>query len=131
MRLFYWGKDGGPESKVWGFWLIEAKNLFSIALLKFEDGSREAFHDHAFNAWSWVLSGKLKEFCRWPDGEPVLFKIYKPSWNRIFTPREFTHMVKSVGNTWVLTFRGPWDNTWHEWVDNKLITLTHGRKVVA
>jgi hypothetical protein len=26
-------KDGGPESTVWAYWLIEIKSLFSVALL--------------------------------------------------------------------------------------------------
>ena len=56
MKLCYVGKDGGPESTVWGFWLIEIKKLFSVALLCFENGSREAFHTHAFNSVSWVLT---------------------------------------------------------------------------
>src|ERR1041385_5982109 len=57
MKLFYRGKDGGPESSVTGWWLIEAKKMFSIALLKFEGASMEAYHDHAFNSISWVLRG--------------------------------------------------------------------------
>ena len=61
MKLFSYGKDGGEESTVWGYWLCEFKSLFSVALLCFEDGSREAYHDHAFNSISWVLSGKLTE----------------------------------------------------------------------
>lgn len=50
MKILSWEKDGGPDSKVHGFYLIEIKSLFSIVFLKFEGKSREAFHDHAFNA---------------------------------------------------------------------------------
>mgnify|MGYP001575993171 CR=1 FL=1 len=66
MKLFYYGKDGGPESHVWGFWLIEAKSLFSIVLLRFENGTREAYHSHAFNSLSWVLRGRAcVRACSW------------------------------------------------------------------
>ena len=52
-------KDGGPESTVTGYWLIEYKPLFSIVLLKFEGKSRDAFHTHAFNSLSWLISGNF------------------------------------------------------------------------
>jgi len=47
MRLFQKAKDGGPESPVDGYFLIEIKSLFSIALLKFNNGGRENYHTHA------------------------------------------------------------------------------------
>jgi hypothetical protein len=59
MRFFHHGKDGGPESPVEGYWLFEIKWLCSIVLLKFNDGGREAYHSHAFNALSWLLKGDL------------------------------------------------------------------------
>lgn len=127
MKLFHYGKDGGPDSTVWGYWLIEWKSLFSVALLCFEDGTREAYHSHAFNAISWVLSGKLVEYtykdCSFPQA-------YWPSFKPIVTRRTKFHKVSSVGRTWVLTFRGPWNDTWQEHSADGDIVLTHGRKVV-
>lgn len=128
MKLIYWGKDGGPESKVWGLWLPEIKSLFSVALLKFEDGSREAFHTHAFNSISWVLKGKLREFARIC---PTTAKVYVPGVTPIITKRATFHKVVSDGTTWVLTFRGPWTNTWKEYANDTMTTLSHGRRVVA
>lgn len=61
MKLFFKSKDGGPKSNVTGYWLIECKTLFSIVLLRFSEGTRESYHNHAFNAVSWVLSGALYE----------------------------------------------------------------------
>ena len=61
IKLFKHAKDGGPESNVEGYWLIEWKNVFSIALLKFNKGHRDAFHSHAFNAWSWFIKGAATE----------------------------------------------------------------------
>lgn len=45
-----WGKDGGPESKVWGLWVLRIKTLFTVVLLKFENGTRDAYHSHAFGS---------------------------------------------------------------------------------
>jgi hypothetical protein len=116
-------KDGGPLSRVWAYILFESKIFGSVILLKFEDGSREAFHSHAFNAISWVLKGKLTEY-RYSRTLP---KTFTRSLIPIYTSRHNFHMVVSEGRTWAITFRGPWTKYWHEIVDKKFITLTHGR----
>lgn len=127
MKLFKLMKDGGPLSRVWGFFLIEPKRAFSIAFLIFKDGSREAYHTHAFNAVSWVLRGRLVEHLK--DGGTVL---YTPSLRPIWTPRDRFHKVSSEGTTIALTFRGPWSDRWKEFTETKeSITLTHGRQVVS
>jgi hypothetical protein len=129
MKFLEVTKDGGPESTVWAHWLIELKGLFSIVLLRFEDGSRDAYHSHAFDAISWVLSGELDEELRpteltlrkWVYGETTR---YWPSLTPIITRRDTTHKVTSHGRTWVLSFRGPWAKTWdeyaHGWVKARL-----------
>ena len=128
MKLFYYGKDGGYESTVYGYWLVEIKSLFSIVLLKFENGSRDAYHTHAFNCISWVLKGQLTE---------TLFigriKKYLPSFRPVITTRDTFHKVESKGNTWVISFRGPWTKTWKEFIpkSKELIELENGRKIVA
>ncbi len=124
MKLFYKGKDGGAESTVTGWWLIEAKGLFSIALLKFEGKSREAYHSHAFNSISWLLSGELQE--NHLDGD---FLVHGPSLMPIITRRRTIHKVNSVGTSWVMTFRGPWTQTWNEFrpLEDRWVTLTNGR----
>jgi hypothetical protein len=128
MKLFYKAKDGGPESSVTGYWLIEHKGLFSICLLKFDGASREAFHTHAFDAISWVLSGGLTETL-WKG--PI--RRYLPSFKPVITKREVCHKVDSdKGVTWVLTFRGPWTDKWieHRPLENRMVTLTHGRQEI-
>ena len=117
-------KDGGPESTVTGYWLIESKRLFSVLVLKFNDRSRDAFHNHAFNCISWVLKGKLTETMLNGD-----VREYKPSLIPFITTRTDFHKVDSEGQTYVLTFRGPWAKTWNEFTD-RLITLKSGRKIV-
>ena len=132
MKIFSMMKDGGPESRVWGYWLIEAKKLFSVVLLHFKDGSREAYHSHAFNSISWVLRGKLTEeqlLLKQPGLTRSSFYIYKPSFKPIWTARDNMHKVSSTGDTWVLSFRGPWAKYWQEYLpaEDRFVTLTNGR----
>jgi hypothetical protein len=126
MKLFKIMKDGGKESKVWGFFAVEIKRLFSVVLLRFEDGSRDAYHSHAFNSVSWVLKGSLTEH-RFGYNTPW---VYTPSLRPVRTDRSNMHRVVSVGNTYVLSFRGPWINEWLEYIPatNEYVLLTHGRK---
>lgn len=125
IKICSFGKDGGDESTVFGFWIVELKKLFTIVFLKFEGMSREAFHNHAFNSISWVISGMLIE--EMLDGS---IRIHTPSLFPIITPREDFHKVSSFGNTYVISFRGKWDDVWHEKINNDYIRLTHGRKIL-
>jgi hypothetical protein len=131
MKLFEHAKDGGPLSHTEGFFLTEIKSLFSIALLRFSDGTRDAYHSHAFNAVSWVIRGKLVEHLMGEEDDTIT--AYVPSWRPIWTPRSRFHKVFSVGTTWVITFRGPWVSRWQEYDPsaNELSVLTNGRKVVS
>lgn len=127
MKLFRYMKDGGPESKVWGFWLLEWKPVCSVVLLHFKHGSRDAYHSHAFSAVSWLIKGKLTEHTI--EGT---VNVFTPGLKPIWTPRKMFHQVFSEGNSLVLSFRGPWSKTWREWLpkERKHVVLTHGRKVV-
>jgi hypothetical protein len=124
-RLFYKKFDGGTKSGVTGYFLIEWKVLFSIGILHFKKGSREAHHNHAFKAFTWWLKGKVTE--EKLNGDT---KVFTPSLKPKFTPRENAHKVISHEDTYALTFRGPWKDTWNEFIDGEKITLTHGRKVI-
>lgn len=126
MKFIETSKDGGSESTVWAHWLFEVKKLASVVLLRFENGTRDAYHDHAFNCISWVLSGKLEERMR--DGS---INYYYPSLKPVITRRDTFHQVFSYGRTWVLSFRSPWVKTWNESVAGEEITLTSGRKRVS
>lgn len=126
MRLFNLNHDGGKDSGVCGWFIVELKKLFSIAVLHFNAGSREAFHSHAFNAVTLWLKGTAEEINL--DGTSKIWKAGQIK----FTPRRCFHKVVAGPNgVWALTFRGPWVDLWHEYKNGKLITLTHGRKVVA
>lgn len=129
MKILRVAKDGGPKSTVTGYWLVEMKSLFSIALLKFENGSRDEYHSHAFDSISWVLTGKLVE--QFVKGR--LNKEYLPSPLPVITKRSTFHRVLSVGTSWVLTFRGPWDKQWKEYdpATGTMTVLRDGREVVS
>lgn len=127
MRILSWRKDGGSKSTVTGFWLVEIKSLFSIVLLRFGKGSREAFHNHAFGALTWFLSGQVEEHHL--DGRVL---TWKPSFLPKFTPRSCFHKVYGKETTWALSLRGPWTRTWKEYLpdSDEFVTLSNGRKVV-
>lgn len=126
MKFFTKMKDGGSESTVTGYWLVEIKSLFSIVLLRFDGNSREAFHNHAFNSVAWVLRGELKE--NMLNGS---VRQHKASFKPFIVTRNDFHKVDSVTpKTWVLNFRGPWTKTWMEvrpLENNRLVTLSNGR----
>ena len=134
-KFLFKSKDGGPESNVTGYWLIESKRFFSIVLLRFDKGSREVFHNHAFNAWSWILNGELKELHKVKGFmyDHLLENSMKPSFLPIFTHQNRMHQVHGVADkSWALSFRGPWNKTWKEWLpkEGREVTLTSGRKIV-
>lgn len=133
MKFLSKGKDGGPESTVTGYWLIEVKWLFSIALLRFDSGSRDAYHSHAFNCLSWVLRGRLLEwFHAGAYGGAYVARTLRSSWIPFITRRETFHRVVSQGTTWVFTLRGPWAKQWREFDPRtgEFSTLEDGRVVV-
>lgn len=125
MKFFSKSKDGGPESPVDAFFLFEIKSICTVALLRFNQGGREAYHTHAFNAWTWFLCGDMVE--QDVNGE---FYCYERSILPKITRRNKNHRVRAFKTSWALTIRGPWSKTWTETVDGKNIVLTHGRKRV-
>lgn len=132
MKFFRTATDGGADSHVTGFFFCEIKPLFSAVLLHFRNGTREAFHSHAFNAITWVLRGKFEEHRITDVNAPGVtqVKTFVPSFKPKVTLRDNTHKVFSIGDTWALSLRGPWVDKWKEYKGGKFVTLTHGRKVV-
>lgn len=127
-KLFSKAKDGGPESPVDAYFIVEIKNLFSIAILKFNKGGRENFHTHAFNALTWFLGGDLIE----EDVSGRYYTYRRSLWPKI-TKREKNHRVRAYKDSWCLTVRGPWSKYWTEYNEHedKTIMLTHGRHVIG
>lgn len=124
MKLSWGDKDGGPEShvRVWG---LEFKRFATVYLIKFDRGSREAYHTHAFNSISWLLSGGLTEK---HFGGAIDF--HTPGWRPIRTWEHTFHKVEGVrASNWAITFRGPWVSTWREFLPRefRFRKLTHGR----
>lgn len=125
MRLLEKVPDGGKDSGVTAYILIEVKSLFSIMLLHFNSGSREAFHSHAFNAITIWLKGEVRE-----DELEGGWKYFSAGrWK--YTPRTMFHRIfASSRGAWALSFRGPWADTWQEYKNGQYLTLTHGRKEI-
>ena len=123
MKFLSYGKDGGKQSTVWGFWFIEIKSLFSIVLLCFEKGSREAYHTHSFNALTWFFKGDVDEYHI--DGRVV---NWKPSFKPKHTTRSCFHKVFSNERTWALSIRGPWNKTWKEYIDGNIVYYNWSRE---
>jgi hypothetical protein len=94
-------------------------------LLRFNVGSREAFHSHAFNALTWFISGDLVE-----QDINGYFYVYKRSLLPKITRRSKNHRVSANKTSWCLSLRGPWAKTWTEDTDTHHTVLTHGRKIV-
>lgn len=131
MQILSSAKDGGKDSPVTAFFLIEWKGLFSIALLKFNKGSREAYHTHAFHAWTWFLWGSMTEE-RLYDRHKVNTK-YRAKLKPKFTHKDNLHRVIAHKDSWCFTLRGPWSKTWREYDHVKGLTTVfgHGRKVLS
>lgn len=125
--LFKTSHDGGSNSGVTGFWLIEWKPVFSIVVLKFNKGTREAYHSHAFSALTWWLKGKVIE--HHIDGNK---NHWAPSFFPKYTPKKCFHKVEALEDTYALSIRGPWDKTWQEYSQNEhqLVTLGNGREII-
>ena len=135
MKLFTKCKDGGKDSPVDAYVLIEIKGLFSIMFLKFNKGRREAYHTHAFNAWTWFIKGSMVEqrIDTTVISSSTRKNRYKRSWLPKVTLRDNLHRVVAHQTSWCFTLRGAWDDTWTEYLDEtkEYLTLTHGRKVVG
>lgn len=125
LKFFSKSPDGGKGSGVTGYFLVEIKPLFSIVLLHFSEGSREAFHEHAFNALTIWLSGRVREHHL--DGEIKEFSAGRVK----YTPRRTFHKIEGLMSTWAISFRGPWVDYWRECRSGRLVTLTHGRREVC
>ena len=128
MRLFSKAPDGGPDSPVQAYFLCEFKGFFSIALLKFHKGGREAFHSHAFHALTWFLKGDMIEETL--EGSS---NRYRKSLFPKFTSKDNMHRVLANKDSWCFTIRGPWQNTWSEYdkSTNTVTVLTNGRTIVV
>ena len=123
-RLFYTRPDGGKGSGVKGYFLIEWKPFLSVGLLNFQEGSREAYHTHAFHAITFWLKGKVTEV-----KYPLLTKLkFNASLKPKYTPRDNFHKIIAHEDTYALTFRGPWLDYWYEVKNHRRFRLTHGRR---
>lgn len=115
MKLFNKCKDGGPKSPVDAYFLIEWKDVFSIALLKFNKGCREEYHTHALHALTWFICGELSEQRLNIFEKTVISKPYRKSIIPKVTTRDNLHRVIAEKDSWCFTVRGPWVDSWWEY----------------
>jgi len=118
------------EGPVHVYTLFEIKWLGGILLHKFETEEQDRFHDHAFNAVAFTLSGSYEEEILTPKGivKRTVRHLFQPRW----IPRDYCHRIlKAQPNTWTILFFGPWRSYWHEYFHktNTWFTYTWGRKV--
>lgn len=99
-------------------------------LLHFDKGSREAFHEHAFNALTLWLRGRVREHQLIDTSNGLAFVREFKAGQFKYTPRDCFHKIEAIESTWALSLRGPWMDRWREWRFGKVVTLTHGRKEV-
>jgi quercetin dioxygenase-like cupin family protein len=125
MKLFTKAPDGGKGSGVTGYFLIEAKSKFSIVLLRFNKGTREAYHSHGFNALTLWLAGSVKEHLLGIRA-PRHFNPLQIKW----TPRNAFHKIEALETSWAMSIRGPWVDRWQEYRNGQFVTLTHGRQEI-
>lgn len=123
IKIFHKSHDGGVDSGVTGYWLIEWKKCFSICLLRFSKGSREAFHSHAFNALTWWIKGEVRE--EFLDGSAPI--TWQPSLKPKYTPRNNFHKIIGIKESWAFCIRGAWADEWEEVKNGERYTLTNGR----
>lgn len=121
MKFFKKAPDGGETSGVTGYYFPEIKPLFSIVLLKFNTGTREAYHSHAFNAVTFWIKGKVIEHDVGGDRRSYKAGMFK------YTPRDKFHRVEALTDTWAISIRGRWVAKWQELRRGGLVNLTHGR----
>lgn len=124
MRFLEKVKDGGEDSPVDAYVLIEIKSLFSIMLLKFNRGHRDCYHSHAFHAITLPLSGDMIEIIK--NKKVRKYHNLVPK----FTSRGCLHKVYAFRDSWALTLRGRWNKTWIEEDSSEGRVLTNGRKIV-
>ena len=82
-------------------WVIS--NVVIVALLKFNKGSRENFHSHAFNAFTWFLFGDMMEerFIGKSGQQPIIEHTrYKFGLKPKFTSKENLHLLLRHKTSW-------------------------------
>lgn len=98
-----------------------------MVLLRFNKGTREAFHEHAFNAVTLWLKGKVLEHILRIDLGCSDIREYRAGQIKL-TPRACFHKIEALETSWALSIRGPWVDRWREFRGGRFVTLTHGRK---
>lgn len=85
--------------------------------MKFNKGTREAYHKHVFDALTWWLWGSVIEHVFNENNEDNN-KVEKINWCPWilpkYTPCDNLHKIEALETSYAISFRGPWKDTWYE-----------------
>jgi hypothetical protein len=141
MRLFNKKEVCLGKGPVHVYTIFEIKWLGGILFHKFETIEQNRYHNHAFHAVSFLLSGSYEEeVLSNPQYDSLNSKVIRTKIKRTvnqwlrprWIPRDYCHRIlKAEPNTWTLLFFGPWVKYWDEFfLDNTRVTYTWGRKII-
>lgn len=117
------------EQIVSQFVLFECKALFSIIFFYFHKTTKaqDRFHTHAFNALSIKLFGQYDEHVLVDENTGQFFPVRRKKILQYFPKKSF-HRIANSNGCCTLLFAGPWEETWKEYVDGKILTYKWGRE---
>jgi hypothetical protein len=111
------------------FVIFECKWLFSIIIFYFHktSGSQDRFHTHAFNAWPIKLFGEYDEHIL-DDETTGKYHIVRRKKTLMYFPRNSYHRISNSDGCMTLLLSGPWNKTWKEYIDGKVVHYSWGRE---
>jgi hypothetical protein len=111
------------------FVVFELKWIGSIIFFYFHKStkSQDRFHTHAFNALSIKFFGEYDEHILTSEETGEYYIQRRTSIFKWF-PRDSYHRIANSKGCLTMLISGPWEKTWKEYIDGKVIYYTWGRK---
>lgn len=111
------------------FVVFELKWIGSIIFFYFHKStkSQDRFHTHAFNALSIKFFGEYDEHILTSEETGEYYIQRRTSIFKWF-PRNSYHRIANSKGCLTMLISGPWEKTWKEYIDGKVIYYTWGRK---
>jgi hypothetical protein len=118
--------------KIHQYVIFECKWLFSIVIFHFvkSDNFQDRFHTHAFNALSFKLFGRYREYVLDDESTGEITTIERTQFIRYF-PRDSYHCIgESPRGCVTLLIAGPWKKTWKEYINGEVKEYTWNREQI-
>jgi hypothetical protein len=111
------------------FVVFELKWIGSIIFFYFHKStkSQDRFHTHAFSALSIKFFGEYDEHILTSEETGEYYIQRRTSIFKWF-PRDSYHRIANSKGCLTMLISGPWEKTWKEYIDGKVIYYTWGRK---